>query len=297
MLPGDGAVGAAIVGHPDVAGVAFTGSGEAARSINRALAAKDGPIVPLIAETGGQNAMIVDSSALPEQVIDDVLASAFGSSGQRCSALRVLYVQDEIADAFLDLLRGAMATRVVGDPLDLRSDTGPVIDAEALRLLRDHCARLDRTARRIAATPLPPHLAEQGFFFAPVAYEIRSIRELEREVFGPVLHVVRYKGGTLDQVIDEINATGYGLTLGLHTRIGGVMRRVAARASAGNIYINRGMTGAVVGVQPFGGMGLSGTGPKAGGPHYLHRFAMEKVVSTDTTRQGGNASLVMLGEA
>jgi RHH-type proline utilization regulon transcriptional repressor/proline dehydrogenase/delta 1-pyrroline-5-carboxylate dehydrogenase len=294
LLPGDGAVGGMMVQHKDVAGVAFTGSTDVARIINRALAAKDGPIVPLIAETGGQNAMIVDSSALPEQIIDDVLVSAFGSSGQRCSALRVLYVQDDIADRFIELLKGAMAIRYVGDPMRLSSDTGPVIDADALSMLTDHKARLDRTATKIAETPIPANM--NGTFFAPVAYEIKSIRDLDREVFGPVLHVIRFKAGDMDGVIAEINATGYGLTMGLHTRIRTVMDHVADAVNAGNIYINRTMIGAVVGVQPFGGMGLSGTGPKAGGPHYLQRFATEKVVSIDTTRQGGNASLVTLEE-
>ncbi len=295
LLPGAGDVGALLVQHKDVAGVAFTGSTDVARIINRALAAKDGPIVPLIAETGGQNAMIVDSSALPEQIVDDVIVSAFGSTGQRCSALRVLYIQEDIADRFITLLQGAMATRLVGDPMDLASDTGPVIDRDALQMLQDHKAKLDRTARKIAEAPLPPETAS-GTFFAPVAYEIGSIRELEREVFGPVLHVIRFKSGEMDSIIADINASGYGLTMGLHTRIGTVMDHVSETVHAGNIYINRTMIGAVVGVQPFGGHGLSGTGPKAGGPHYLPRFATEKVVSIDTTRQGGNASLVTLQE-
>jgi RHH-type proline utilization regulon transcriptional repressor/proline dehydrogenase/delta 1-pyrroline-5-carboxylate dehydrogenase len=293
LLPGDGAVGAMLTGHKDVAGVAFTGSTEVARAINRTLAAKDGPIVPLIAETGGQNAMIVDSSALPEQVIDDVLVSAFGSSGQRCSALRVLYVQEEVADRFITLLKGAMATRKVGDPMLPSSDTGPVIDQDALRALLEHKDKLDRTAVKIAETPANQN---GGTFFAPIAYEIKSIRELEREVFGPVLHVIRFAARDIDTVIGEINATGYGLTMGLHTRISTVMDRVTKAVQAGNIYVNRTMTGAVVGVQPFGGLGLSGTGPKAGGPHYLYRFATEKVISIDTTRQGGNATLVTLEE-
>ncbi len=295
LLPGDGETGAMLVRYKDVAGVAFTGSADAARSINRALAAKDGPIVPLIAETGGQNAMIVDSSALPEQIIDDVLVSAFGSTGQRCSALRVLYVQEDIADSVIALLQGAMAARSVGDPIKLSTDTGPVIDADALETLTAHKQKLERTARKIAEIPLPPE-ATGGTFFAPVAYEIKSIREIDREVFGPVLHVIRYRASDIDGIVADINATGYGLTMGLHSRIGSTITRIAHAVRAGNIYVNRTMIGAVVGVQPFGGMGLSGTGPKAGGPHYLHRFAAEKVVSIDTTRQGGNASLVTLEE-
>lgn len=296
LLPGDGKVGGMITAHKDVAGVAFTGSTDVARIINRTLAAKDGPIVPLIAETGGQNAMIVDSSALPEQIVDDVLISAFGSTGQRCSALRVLYVQEEIADSLIAMLQGAMAMRIVGDPMDLATDTGPVIDKDALDMLNAHKGAMDRTARRVAEVRIPSGLAARGTYFAPVAYEINSLSDLKAEVFGPVLHIIRYKAGALDQVIDDINASGFGLTMGLHTRVGSVMQKVKARVQAGNIYINRTMIGAVVGVQPFGGQGLSGTGPKAGGPHYLHRFAVEKVITIDTTRQGGNASLVTLEE-
>ena len=296
LMPGDGEIGAALVKHPDVAGVAFTGSTEVARIINRTLAAKDGAIVPLIAETGGQNAMIVDSSALPEQVIDDVLISAFGSTGQRCSALRVLYVQDDIADKVIEMLKGAMAMRVVGDPMDISTDIGPVIDAGALAILQEHRKKLDKIGSFIAETPVSEDLARQGHFFAPVAYEIKDIRELEREVFGPILHVIRFKGEALEQVIDDINATGYGLTLGVHSRIAQHMDKITGNAHVGNAYVNRTMIGAVVGVQPFGGHGLSGTGPKAGGPHYLYRFCTEKVVCTDTTRQGGNASLVTLEE-
>jgi len=296
LMPGDGEIGAALVAHKDVAGVAFTGSTEVARIINRALAAKDGPIVPLIAETGGQNAMIVDSSALAEQVVDDVLTSAFGSSGQRCSALRVLYVQDDVADKIIAMLKGAMAQRRIGDPMDIANDTGPVIDAQALKILQDHRKLLDRIGTFIAEVEMPQKLASTGHYFAPVAYEIGDINQLSREVFGPILHVIRYKANDIDQVIAAINATGYGLTLGVHSRIRQQMEKVAGDVHAGNAYVNRTMIGAVVGVQPFGGHGLSGTGPKAGGPHYLQRFATEKVVSIDTTRQGGNASLVTLEE-
>jgi RHH-type proline utilization regulon transcriptional repressor/proline dehydrogenase/delta 1-pyrroline-5-carboxylate dehydrogenase len=307
LLTGDGSIGAAIVQHKDVAGVAFTGSTDVARIINRTLAAKYSAIVPLIAETGGQNAMIVDSSALPEQIVDDVITSAFGSTGQRCSALRVLYVQDDIAERVLTLLKGAMAERTVGNPIDLSTDFGPVIDAEALKLLQQHRSKMQAAGKLIAEvpSPYPSPLREreeaqsasgEGYFFAPVAFEISDIKKLEREIFGPVLHVIRFKASDIDRVIADVNATGYGLTFGAHTRISTTMKKLANAANAGHVYINRTMIGAVVGVQPFGGQGLSGTGPKAGGHHYLHRFATEKVVSTDTTRQGGNATLVSLEE-
>lgn len=295
LMPGDGEIGARLVAHPHVAGVAFTGSTEVARLINRALAAKDGPIVPLIAETGGQNAMVVDSSALPEQVVDDVLMSAFGSAGQRCSALRVLYVQDDIADKVIEMLNGAMAKRRVGDPARIDSDIGPLIDKDALAILQAHRDKMECAGKKIAAMDLSES-CDDGYFFAPVAYEIGSITELEREVFGPVLHVVRYKADDMDKILANINSTGYGLTCGVHSRISSVTKHVTEALNVGNAYVNRTTIGAVVGVQPFGGQGLSGTGPKAGGPHYLPRFATEKVVSIDTTRQGGNASLVTLEE-
>ena len=296
LVQGDGKIGAELVAHKDVAGVAFTGSTEVARLINRTLAAKDGPIVPLIAETGGQNAMIIDSSALPEQIVDDALISAFGSAGQRCSALRVLYVQDDVADKIINMLKGAMKERRIGEPIEYSSDIGPVIDAEAHGNLTAHRKKLDQIGKLIAECPLDPALTQKGFYFAPVAYEISSIKQLEREVFGPILHVIRYKASELQQVIDDVNSTGYGLTFGLHTRIGTTIKNVTGAVNAGNIYVNRTMIGAVVGVQPFGGNGISGTGPKAGGPHYLPRFATEKVISIDTTRQGGNATLVSLKE-
>ena len=296
LLPGDGKTGALITAHPDIAGVAFTGSTDVARIINRTLAEKDGPIVPLIAETGGQNAMIVDSSALTEQVIDDVLVSAFGSTGQRCSALRVLFLQDDVADKTLHMLKGAMENMRVGDPMFLSSDLGPVIDAEALENLVRHKAALEGFGKKIAEAPMDPGWAAQGYFFAPVAYEIDSLSDLKREIFGPVLHVVRYKAKEIDAVIESINATGYGLTLGVHSRIEATIRKIANDAHVGNAYVNRTMIGAVVGVQPFGGHGLSGTGPKAGGPYYLPRFATEKVITINTTASGGNASLVSLEE-
>ncbi|MEM6780671.1 MAG: bifunctional proline dehydrogenase/L-glutamate gamma-semialdehyde dehydrogenase PutA, partial [Pseudomonadota bacterium] len=296
LLPGDGRVGATLVQHDDVAGVAFTGSTLVAHEINKTLADKEGPIVPFIAETGGQNAFIADSSALTEQVVDDIIHSAFGSAGQRCSAARVLFVQDSASDTVLDMLAGAMQELVIGDPFDVATDIGPVIDEEALGSLRRHRMRLDGFGRKIASAPLDDVLKQKGHFFAPCAYEIDELSSLRKEVFGPVLHVVRYKANELDDIVDQINETGYGLTLGIHSRIEKTITRIQKRAKVGNIYVNRGTTGAVVGVQPFGGRGLSGTGPKAGGPDYLKAFAVEKHISTDITASGGNASLVMLAD-
>ncbi len=296
FLPGDGAtVGAALTRDPRVAGVAFTGSTDTARAINRALAARDAAIGVLIAETGGQNAFIADSSSLPEAVVKDAISSAFISAGQRCSAARVLFVQDDIADKVMTMLAGAMAELKVGDPGLLSTDVGPVIDADALQILTDHAARMDREARAIAVAATDDATAH-GSFFAPRAYELQSLAQLQREIFGPVLHVIRWKADQLDAVIDQINATGYGLTLGVHSRIDETIERIASRVAVGNVYVNRNQIGAVVGVQPFGGQGLSGTGPKAGGPHYLLRFATEKVVTVNTTAAGGNASLLTLGD-
>ncbi len=296
LLPGDGeTVGAPLAADPRIAGVAFTGSTEVARAINRALAKRDGPIAPLIAETGGQNAMIVDSSALPEQVVRDVLISAFQSAGQRCSALRVLFVQQDIAAKLETMLAGAMAELRIGDPALLSTDVGPVIDADALTMLQDHAARMRREAATLCDLPLPKDLPP-GHFFAPAAFVIDGLGRLTREVFGPILHVVRWRADRLDQVIDSINATGYGLTLGIHSRIDATQRHIAERLRVGNAYVNRNMIGAVVGAQPFGGEGLSGTGPKAGGPRYLHRFATERTLTVDTTAAGGNASLLSLAE-
>ncbi|HTA66473.1 MAG TPA: bifunctional proline dehydrogenase/L-glutamate gamma-semialdehyde dehydrogenase PutA [Xanthomonadaceae bacterium] len=296
FLPGDGAtVGAALMRDPRVAGVAFTGSTDTARAINRTLAARDGSIAALIAETGGQNALIADSSALPEQLVKDAIASAFGSAGQRCSAARVLFVQEDIADKVIAMLAGAMDELVVGDPAQPGVDIGPVIDADALRALEEHAARMDREAKLIKRVALSGSAAN-GTFFAPRAYELRSLDQLTREVFGPVLHVIRYAASDLDKVIDAINATGYGLTLGIHSRIDATIEHIASRVKAGNCYVNRNMIGAVVGVQPFGGEGLSGTGPKAGGPHYLSRFVTERTLTINTTAAGGNASLLTLGE-
>jgi RHH-type proline utilization regulon transcriptional repressor/proline dehydrogenase/delta 1-pyrroline-5-carboxylate dehydrogenase len=293
LLPGGPEVGARLVADPGIAGVAFTGSTRTAWAINRALAAKDGPIVPLIAETGGQNAMLVDSSALPEQVVADVLESSFRSAGQRCSALRVLCLQDDIAPRVLEMLAGAMLELEVGDPGLLATDVGPVIDEAARQRLEQHAARMMREGRLIQRVPLGAELA-RGCFFAPQAFEIDRIAQLEGEVFGPILHVVRFAGDQLLAMIEAINATGYGLTLGVHSRIDHTVDLVLERARAGNIYVNRNMIGAVVGVQPFGGEGLSGTGPKAGGPHYLARFATERTVSVNTAAVGGNATLLSL---
>jgi len=296
LLPGDGeTVGAALVVDPRIAGVAFTGSTETGHAINQALAARPGPIAPLIAETGGQNAMIVDSSALAEQVIADSLVSAFDSAGQRCSALRLLYVQDDIADRLLPMLAGAMAELRIGDPALLATDVGPVIDEPAPQALERHAARMAREGRLLYQCKLPAS-AEHGTFFAPRAFEIDGAGRLEREVFGPILHVVRWRADRLDAVCDEIAATGYALTLGIHSRIDETVRHVLRRLPAGNSYVTRTIIGAVVGVQPFGGERLSGTGPKAGGPRYLHRFAVERTVSIDTTAAGGNATLLSLGE-
>jgi RHH-type proline utilization regulon transcriptional repressor/proline dehydrogenase/delta 1-pyrroline-5-carboxylate dehydrogenase len=258
-----------------------------------ALARRPGPLVPLIAETGGQNAMIVDSSALPEQVVADALVSAFESAGQRCSSLRLLFVQADIADRLIDMLAGAMAELAIGDPALLATDIGPVIDMPALAALERHAARMTKEGRLVYQGALPPG-TEHGTFFAPRVFEIDGARRLDHEVFGPILHVVRWSADRLDNVLHEIDATGYGLTSGIHSRIEANVRYILKRLRVGNIYVNRNMIGAVVGVQPFGGERLSGTGPKTGGPHYLHRFATERTVSTDTTAAGGNATLLSL---
>ena len=294
FLPGDGAeVGGTAVADPRVAGVAFTGSTETARLINRVLAERDGPIAGFIAETGGQNAMFVDSSALPEQVVLDSVYSAFNSAGQRCSALRLLCLQEDIADRVIELLRGHMDELVVGDPAHFATDVGPAIDSEALGILEAHVERMQQRARVLHRARLPDYAAA-GTFFAPALIEIDEIAQLEREVFGPILHVYRYAARDFGRTIEAVNATGYGLTMGLHSRIDARARELVEASGAGNIYINRNMIGAVVGVQPFGGRGLSGTGPKAGGPHYLARFASEYTVSNNTSAVGGNASLLSM---
>ncbi|MCR9219058.1 MAG: bifunctional proline dehydrogenase/L-glutamate gamma-semialdehyde dehydrogenase PutA [Alphaproteobacteria bacterium] len=275
LLPGDGArVGGALVADDRVSGVCFTGSTEVAQLISRTLAGRAGAVPPLIAETGGQNAMIVDSTALTEQVTRDVVISAFQSAGQRCSALRVLFLQEEIADRTIEMIAGAMEELTVGDPALIETDVGPVIDEEAQAMLAGHVKRMIGEGGEIKRAKLGAGTA-RGSFVAPAAFEIERLSTLQREVFGPILHIVRYKGDRLDQVVDAVNATGYGLTLGVHTRIDETWRRVFARARVGNTYVNRNQIGAIVGVQPFGGQGLSGTGPKAGGPHYLHRFVAE----------------------
>jgi RHH-type proline utilization regulon transcriptional repressor/proline dehydrogenase/delta 1-pyrroline-5-carboxylate dehydrogenase len=292
LAPGQGrVVGGTLTEHPLLAGVVFTGSTETARMINRTLAERDGAIIPFIAETGGQNAMIVDSSALPEQVTRDVISSAFQSTGQRCSALRVLFVQDDVADHMIAMIAGAMQALTVGDPRDIATDVGPVIDEGAKRLLDDHLDWLESNARRICRLQLPDETA-LGSFTAPAMYEIESLSQLNRENFGPILHVIRFPANGIAQVLEQINATGYGLTLGLQSRIDTVRDYVEEHARVGNFYVNRNQIGAVVESQPFGGEGLSGTGPKAGGPHYVARFAIERVTCIDTPAAGGNASLM-----
>jgi len=292
LAPGSGSVvGGTLTAHPLIAGVVFTGSTETARTINRTLAERDGPIIPFVAETGGQNAMIVDSSALPEQVTRDVISSAFQSAGQRCSALRVLFVQEDVADGMIRMIAGAMEALKVGDPRDLATDVGPVIDKGAKKALDEHLIWLDHNAKRICVLEQPEEAAH-GCFVVPAFYEISSLSQLNRENFGPILHVVRFAGDKLGEVVDAINATGYGLTIGLQSRIDTVRDFVEQRARVGNFYVNRNQIGAVVESQPFGGEGLSGTGPKAGGPHYVARFATERVTCIDTTAAGGNASLM-----
>jgi len=292
LAPGSGKiVGGTLTAHPLLAGVVFTGSTETARMINRTLAERDGPIIPFVAETGGQNAMIVDSSALPEQVTRDVISSAFQSAGQRCSALRVLFIQEDVADGMIRMIAGAMEALTVGDPSDLVTDVGPVIDAAAKQALDEHLEWLDKNAKRICRLELPRD-AKKGYFVAPSFYEIQSLSQLNREIFGPILHVVRFAGDKLGEVVEAINATGYGLTIGLQSRIDTVRDYVEEHARVGNFYVNRNQIGAVVESQPFGGEGLSGTGPKAGGPHYVARFATERVTCIDTTAAGGNASLM-----
>jgi len=289
LLHGPGeTVGAALVADARTAGVCFTGSTAVARIINRTLALKDGAIVPLIAETGGINAMVVDSTALPEQVVDAVVQSAFRSAGQRCSALRLLCVHEGIADSVIEMIRGALLELNVGDPALLATDVGPVIGAEAFDAIRGHVARLHAEATLAGEAPVASSFPR---LIAPIAFELRSIGDVKQEIFGPVLHIVRWSGDA-DAVIRQINALGYGLTLGIQTRIDSRAVRLATEARIGNVYVNRNMIGAVVGVQPFGGEGLSGTGPKAGGPHYLYRFCAEQVVTINTAAAGGNAALL-----
>jgi len=293
LVLGDGRIGARLVGHEKIDGVVFTGSTEVARLINRTLAGKDGPITPLIAETGGINAMIVDATALPEQVADDVIMSAFRSAGQRCSALRLMFVQEDVADKMIEMIAGAAQELALGDPRDFAIHVGPVIDAEAKAGLEKHIERMKREAKAVHYAGTAP---ARGTFVAPHMFELGKAEDLEVEVFGPILHVVRYKASELDAVLDAIEAKGYGLTLGLHTRIESVVEKVANRLAIGNVYANRNMIGAVVGVQPFGGNGLSGTGPKAGGPHYLTRFGTEQTITINTAAAGGNAALIAMDD-
>jgi len=294
LIIGSGAtIGDSLIEDDRVAGVAFTGSTDTATHINIKLAKRGGAIAPLIAETGGQNAMIVDSSALPEQVVNDVIKSAFNSAGQRCSALRVLFLQNDVAPRIIELLKGAMQEIAMGDPAYLATDVGPVIDIVAKQKLEQHINSMFKQGSLIYQVPVPSELAA-GAFVGPCAFEISSLSLLEQEVFGPVLHVIRYAADQLDEVISSINATSYGLTLGIHSRIEEKAHYIQQQVRVGNTYINRNIIGASVGVQPFGGEGLSGTGPKAGGPHYLYRFCSERVLTTNCAAIGGNASLLSL---
>ena len=295
LVIGDGRIGAALVADRHTAGVAFTGSTEVARAINRVLAGKDQAIVPLIAETGGINPMIVDATALPEQVTDDVVTSAFRSAGQRCSALRLLCVQEDVADRVIEMVAGAARELVLGDPADPATHVGPVIDDEARQKLDRWIATMEGQGRvRFrwdAFHPLP-----DGLFVPPVIIALDRARDLNEEVFGPVLHVVRWRADALDALLDDIAANGYALTFGIHSRIDDTVEKIVARIPHGNVYVNRSIIGAVVGTQPFGGTLLSGTGPKAGGPNYLRRFSTEQTVTVNTAAAGGNASLLTAEE-
>jgi RHH-type proline utilization regulon transcriptional repressor/proline dehydrogenase/delta 1-pyrroline-5-carboxylate dehydrogenase len=293
LTPADGpAFGEVALTHPALAGVAFTGSTATAATINRTLANRAGAIVPLVAETGGVNAMVVDATALPEQVVDDVVTSAFTSAGQRCSALRVLYVQEEIADRVIAMLIGAMRCLTIGSPGEVATDVGPLISEVARERLARHAERMRREAKLLYACELAPGLAAGGYFFAPQVFELKNLEQLKTEEFGPILHVARYRSGDLPKVLAAIRATGYGLTLGVHSRVESVAQHLFRSLPVGNTYVNRNMIGAVVGVQPFGGQGLSGTGPKAGGPHYLLRFANERTLTINTAAIGGNVELL-----
>jgi RHH-type proline utilization regulon transcriptional repressor/proline dehydrogenase/delta 1-pyrroline-5-carboxylate dehydrogenase len=292
LVTGDGKVGGKLTGDPRCGGVAFTGSTDVARIINRQLAAKDAAIAPLIAETGGLNAMFCDTTALKEQVVDDVVMSGFRSAGQRCSALRVLFLPHETADEILEMLKGAMQVLSIGDPADPATDVGPIIDADARKTLQDHMAAIKDKADVFQIDV--GDLAVKGTFFGPAIVELPSLDLIDKEVFGPILHVIRYDPDDIEKVGAELSAKGYGLTLGVHSRLEGFAERVKASVRAGNVYVNRSIIGAVVGVQPFGGMGLSGTGPKAGGPHYVARFATERSVTINIAAQGGDPTLLNL---
>lgn len=296
LLIGRGSVvGAKVVNDPRIAGVMFTGSTDTAKFIEQSLAKRTGPIAMFVAETGGQNAMIVDSSALPEQAVMDIASSAFNSAGQRCSALRVLFVQEDLAPKLLEMLKGYMAELAIGEPSILSTDIGPVIDQGAQQMLQAHFTRMQKEAKFIAQVPMTSNL-KPGHYFAPSVFELKDLSSLEGEVFGPILHVIQYGSDELEKVMDMIVNTGFGLTLGVHSRIDSTIQYITSRMPVGNMYVNRNMIGAVVGVQPFGGERLSGTGPKAGGPHYLPRLCVERTLSNNTTAVGGNAKLVSLIE-
>jgi RHH-type transcriptional regulator, proline utilization regulon repressor / proline dehydrogenase / delta 1-pyrroline-5-carboxylate dehydrogenase len=293
FLPATGSlIGQNLLPDLRVAGVVFTGSTETAQFINRELAQHHQSIVPFIAETGGQNVMVADSSALLEQLVQDVIVSAFNSTGQRCSALRVLFVQQEIADKTIAMLIGAMRELTIGDPGNYQTDIGPVINKAALMPLNTHLEKIQKQVKLLFQLPVDASLSH-GSFFSPTLVEISDLSQLTQEIFGPILHLIRFPASGLDRVIDAVNATGYGLTLGIHSRIDANIKAIQQGAKVGNIYVNRNIIGAVVGAQPFGGMGLSGSGPKAGGPDYLRRFAVEQTVTTNTAAIGGNASLLM----
>lgn len=290
LLCGTGeTVGHKLVQDARTSAVVFTGSTEVGQIINRTLAAQSGPLVPLVAETGGLNVMIVDSTALPEQVVDDVLLSAFDSAGQRCSSLRVLCVQEDVAERIIDLLKGAMDCLRLGDPLAIDTDIGPLIDAEAKAALDAHMARMKSEGNVLHQVSAPAG----GDFMPPTLVEIASLRQLQREAFGPVLHLVRWSRDKLADLLVDVKASGYGLTCGIHSRRSDFVDNLTKELAVGNLYVNRNMIGAIPGVQPFGGEGLSGTGPKAGGPHYVRRFTVERCLSVDTTAAGGNTSLLM----
>jgi RHH-type proline utilization regulon transcriptional repressor/proline dehydrogenase/delta 1-pyrroline-5-carboxylate dehydrogenase len=296
LVPGDGRIGAVLVGDPRVAGVAFTGSTEVGRAINRTLAQKEGPIVPLIAETGGINAMVVDGTALPEQVTDDVIASAFRSAGQRCSALRLLAVQEDVADRIIAMIAGAARELALGDPRDPATHVGPVIDSEAKDRLERWVADMEAEGRVRFRWDRERPLPASGTYVGPTIVALNRARDLAEEVFGPILHVVRWRADALDDLLADIAGNGTALTLGIHSRIDATVERIVERLAHGNVYVNRNMIGAVVGTQPFGGSGLSGTGPKAGGPDYLKRFVTEQVVTINTAAAGGNATLLAEAE-
>ena len=281
-----------VLSDPRIAGVVFTGSLDSAQDINRQLAQRPGSLAVMIAETGGQNAMIVDTTALPEQVAMDAIASAFDSAGQRCSALRVLFVQEEIASEVIELISGRMQVLKVGDPISLNIDIGPIINDTQQQKILLHIDQISRSGKLLAQSPLTKEVNDSGYFVPPTLVEISSLKELKEEVFGPVLHLIRFKGSHLNDVIRQINESRYGLSLGIQSRIDSRVKTLTKKLAVGNVYINRSMIGATVGSQPFGGQGLSGTGPKAGGPNYLMRFVIEKTITNNTTAIGGNTRLL-----